>query len=83
MTNVEPEPTAYQAEHVKDHLLRDPRVGELDLHVAIEGRRVVVTGHVSTVERQAAVSTILAELLPEHDLRNETTLSVYPEAPEG
>lgn len=37
MTAVEPEPNAYVAEHIRERLLRDPRVGELDLHIAIEG----------------------------------------------
>lgn len=81
MTAVEPEPNAYVAEHIRDRLLRDPRVGELDLHIAIEGQRVVVTGHVSTVERCEAVNSVLAELMPDNEIRNEVTVSVYPEAP--
>ena len=83
MTSVEPEPNAYVAEHIRERLLRDPRVGELDLHIAIEGGRVLVTGHVSTRERCEAVNAVLAELMPDHEVRNEATVSVYPEAPEG
>lgn len=77
------EPTAYLVEHIRDHLLRDPRVGELDIHVAVEGRLVFVTGHVSTEDRRSAVSEALAHLLPDHEVRNETTVSVYPEAPDA
>jgi hypothetical protein len=37
---------------------------------------------VSTQERHAAITRALEGLLPDHDARNETTVSVYPEAPE-
>jgi hypothetical protein len=75
------EPTVYVAEHVKEILLHDPEVGELDIHVCVEGPLVVVTGNVSTVDRHEAITRRLAELLPDHDVRNETTVTVYPEAP--
>lgn len=77
------EPNAYLVEHIREHLLRDPRVGELDLHVSVEGSIVLVTGHVSTEERRAAISVALASLLPEYETRNEATVAAYPEAPEA
>lgn len=77
------EPDAYTVEHIREHLLRDPRIGELDIHVALEGRVVLVTGHVSTEDRRSAISRSLEKLLPDYDVRNETTVSIYPEAPEG
>jgi hypothetical protein len=79
----EAEPSAYLVEHIREHLLKDPRVGELDIHVAVEGRLVFITGHVSTEDRRAAITSALAHLLPEHEVRNETTVSVYPEAPDA
>jgi osmotically-inducible protein OsmY len=79
----EPQRDAYLVEHIREHLLRDPRVGELDIHVAIEGDRVSITGHVSTQERRTAISEVLTALLPDCDIRNETIVSVYPEAPES
>lgn len=83
MSTNETEPAPYLVEHIRDHLLRDPRVGELDIHVALEGKLVFVTGHVSTPERHQAITEALAEYLPEYEVRNETTVSVYPEAPEA
>ena len=77
------EPAAYVAEHIRDELLHHPDVGELDVHVAVDGDRVVVTGHVSTQERHDAISRVLSQLAPGQDVRNETTVAVYPEAPEG
>ncbi len=76
------EPSAYVGEQIRERLLRDPRVGELDIHVSIDGRLVVVTGHVSTEERRQAISEALVDYLPDHEVRNETTVSAYPEAPE-
>jgi hypothetical protein len=76
------EPAAYLSEHIREALLRNPEVGELDVHVTVDGPLVVVTGHVSTTERREAITTALDALLPDHDVRNETTVSVYPEAPD-
>jgi hypothetical protein len=78
----DPEAAPYLAEHIRDDLLHHPDVGELDVHVAVDGIRVVVTGHVSTLERRDAITRVLAETLPDHDVRNETTVATYPEAPE-
>jgi osmotically-inducible protein OsmY len=77
------EPEAYLSEHVKDALLRDPEIGELDVHVTVTGNLVVVTGHVSTIERQEAISRALSGLLPDRDVRNEITVAVYPEPAGG
>lgn len=75
------EPAVYVAEHIKDELLRDPDVGELDLHVVVDGNRVVVSGNVSTQDRYDAITRSLRAQLPGHDVRNETTVAAYPEAP--
>jgi osmotically-inducible protein OsmY len=76
------EPQPYVAEHVREQLLRDPRIGELDVHLEIEGSVVFVRGHVSTSDRCKALDDVLAELLPGYQIRNEATVAVYPEAPE-
>lgn len=74
---------AYAAEHIREQLLHDPRVGELDVHLSIENGVVFVTGNVSTADRRAALDEVLAELLPDLQICNETTVAVFPEAPEG
>src|SRR5687767_13004739 len=73
----------YVAEHVREQLLRDPRIGELDVHVSIENGVAFVTGNVSTADRRAALDDVLAELLPDLQICNETAVAVFPEAPEG
>lgn len=73
-------PGDYAVGHVEEALACDPRVNEQGLHVALAGGRVFVTGTVSTRHRRDAIATVVAELLPEHELRNEVTVaSEYPE----
>jgi hypothetical protein len=76
------EPTAYLVEHVRECLIHDPEIGELDVHVAIDGNRVVITGNVSTVERRDAVARAVAGCLPGHEVRNDTTVTDYAEGGE-
>jgi osmotically-inducible protein OsmY len=76
------EPSAYVSEHLREQLLRTPDIGELDVHVTVDNKLVVVTGHVSTPERREAISRVVSELLPDHDVRNETTVTAYPEPPD-
>jgi osmotically-inducible protein OsmY len=76
------EPPQYVAEHIRDALRKDPRVGELDVQVRITGNRVFLSGNVATVERQRAITDIVRELLPDIEVSNETTISNLPEAEE-
>ena len=76
------EPTAYLVERVRECLIHDPDVGELDVHVSIDDGRVVVTGNVSTEQRRDAIARVVRDCLPDHELRNDTTVTVYPEGGE-
>jgi osmotically-inducible protein OsmY len=73
------EPPQYVAEHVRDALRNDPRVGELDVQVRITGSRVFVNGNVATAERQRAITEIVEELLPDVEVCNETSIQNVPE----
>lgn len=72
-------PPDYLVGHVEDALACDPRVNEQGLHVAIAAGKVFVTGTVSTRERLDGVASVVAELLPDFELRNEATVAEYPE----
>ena len=76
------EPPQYVAEHVRDALRKDPRVGELDVQVRITGSRVFLNGNVATAERQKAITEIVEGLLPDVEVCNETTTHNLPEADE-
>lgn len=78
MTEVEresPEPDGYLCERVRRALADDPGVGELGLTVSIVGRRVFVSGDVPTPERQQAVSSVVAEVLPGYEVHNDVTVT--------
>jgi len=65
----------YSAGHVQDLLVRDPRVGELELDVEVHGRMVVIEGIVQTLERRNAVTTVVREALPGMEVDNRVQVS--------
>jgi hypothetical protein len=68
------EPKSYVVAHVREALARDPRTNELHVDVTVAGRRVFLTGEVASDERKQAVTTVVRELLPDYDVRNETSV---------
>ena len=71
----EDEPKSYLVAHVREALARDGRVNELNVDVTVAGRRVFLTGEVSTEQRKRAVTDVVRELLPEYEIRNETSVA--------
>jgi Uncharacterised nucleotidyltransferase/BON domain len=67
------EPDEYLIARAQDALVRDPRTGELELDVAVDGDVVVLSGAVATPERQAAVAEVVAKALPGREVRNLTS----------
>jgi osmotically-inducible protein OsmY len=74
-------PPHYLVQKVREALAHDERVGELELKVKIYGKKVFLTGLVSTPERRAAIDQVLAEVLPDHEIQNETTVGTFTEPP--
>ncbi len=75
------EPRQYVIERVNRALAQDSRVNALDVEVAVAGGRVFLTGDVPTQARKDAISEVVAELLPDHQISNETTVTAL--APAG
>ncbi len=69
----------YMIGRLEEALACDPRVNEQGLHVDVDEGTFVVTGTVSTPERLAGVEAVAADLLSGYPLRNEVTVSDYPE----
>ena len=65
-------------------LATDPRVNMLDVKVMVLSDRIHLTGQVTTEERRKVIAEVVAELLPEVEVRNElTVLEVnHPTQPE-
>ncbi len=75
------EPKQYVIERVHRALAEDPRAGELNVDVTLAGGRVFLIGDVPTQERKDAISVVVGELLPDHEVCNETTVATL--APAG
>jgi predicted nucleotidyltransferase len=75
------EPNEYLVARAHDALVRDPRTAELELDVAVDGGVVVLSGVVATPERQAAVGEVVAQALPDREVRNLTGVDGPTAAP--
>ena len=73
----------YLIEHVRDALAHDPRLSELGVDVEITDETVVLSGTLGSLERQQAAADIVHDLLPHHDVRNETTVPDLAEPTDG
>lgn len=71
------EPDAYAVQHLRESLAHDPRVSELGLEIAVRGGALHITGTVSTEERRAAIAQVAAEVAPDREVVNETTVVRY------
>jgi hypothetical protein len=75
------EEDAYRAAHLQAALADDSRVHELELVVLIRGGRAQVTGVVPTSDRRDAVREVLADLAPDLQIDNLTTVADYGRDP--
>jgi osmotically-inducible protein OsmY len=64
----------YMVQRVREALAHDPRVNELEIKVKIYGSRVYLSGTIPTEERRAAIGEIVREVLPDHEVHNETSV---------
>jgi osmotically-inducible protein OsmY len=74
------EPIAYVVGRLEEAFAHDPRINELNVDVTVAGRKVYLTGRVPTRERQQAITEVARELLPDHEVHNQTSLYCLSEA---
>lgn len=72
----------YLAQHVREALAQDPRIGELGVDVEVDEDEVVLRGGVTSAERRAAVAEVARDLAPDRTIRNETTVDTFDGAPQ-
>ena len=65
----------YLAQHLRDALAHDPRVAELGISVTVGPGEIHLSGEVTTEERRDAIATVSRELLPDHQIRNQVTVT--------
>jgi osmotically-inducible protein OsmY len=75
------EPKQYLVQRIREALAHDPRVSELEIDVKIRGTKVFLKGTVPTAERQEAISTIARDVVPDHEIHNETEVTDLSEEP--
>ncbi len=75
------EPEDYTIQRVRDALASDRRVAEMGVQVHVVGGKVFLTGQVATAERQAAVGTVAAEVLPGYEVHNQTSVTPVGDTP--
>jgi hypothetical protein len=80
MTEHEQQHPDYLAQHVWDALANDPRTNEMEVRVTVVGDKVFVHGTLATQERRAAVDAVIADVLPEHEIHNQTVVGDFPAA---
>ena len=81
-TATEEEPPHYVVQRIREALAHDERVSELEVKAKVFGRKVFLTGPVSTQERHDAIDAVLAEVLPDYEIHNETEVSEFREREE-
>ena len=67
--------TPYEAEHIRDALIHDGRVNELDVHVRLVNETLVITGNVASEQRRDAITEVVGELAPGVPLRNDVNVT--------
>ena len=70
------EPKHYLVQRIREALAHDPRVSELELQVTVRGSKVFVAGAVTTEDRRQAVAEVAQEAAPDHEVHNQTRVSV-------
>ena len=76
--SLEPEPGEYLEAHVAEALATDERVSTLGIGVSIRGKEVFVSGEVGIFKRKGAVAEVVAELLPDYTVHNDTSGTDFP-----
>lgn len=77
-----PAPAQYLAEKVKEAITQDARVGQTDIHVVVEGDRVLVKGEARSEAHRRAVEEVARGVCPSHHIDNQVKVSPL-KRPEG
>lgn len=75
----------YLREKIRQTLATDPHVGILNVRVQIEGKRIILYGEVSSLEKGEYARTVVQRQMPEYEVISELTPPIPAEEvkPEG
>jgi hypothetical protein len=71
----------YEVQHLREALVADPRVGELELEVRAVAGKLFISGTVPTEERRRAIDEVAREVVPEVTVCNETAVPRFTDPP--
>lgn len=72
MTDTDLDP--YDAEHIREQLIANPRINALDVQVRLVGGALVVTGNVGDDERRRLIGDAVESLAPGIEVRNDVSV---------
>jgi osmotically-inducible protein OsmY len=76
------DPERYVVAHVREALAKDPRTNELNVEISVAGDSVFLTGPVTSIEHQAAVTEVVVEVAGGYEVHNHTSLAELGEPAE-
>ncbi len=71
----------YLAAHIQQRLAEDPRTAEQGVRAFVRDRQVFLRGAVPSAQRRDRVLAVARELLPDHAVHDELTLTECAEPP--
>lgn len=75
-------PDTYLVGRLKDALARDPRTGEQDVKILVEGSRILLRGEAPSAEHRTATEDVIRDAAPGYQIDNQIKVAVLTE-PEG
>ncbi|HEY1329855.1 MAG TPA: BON domain-containing protein [Actinomycetota bacterium] len=82
MSDAPADADAVVAERIRHALATDARVAEMHVQVEVSGRRVRLSGPVGSADRREATESVVLEVLPDAEVRNDTTVPELDREPE-
>ena len=75
-------PEQYLAAQIKDALVCDPRTGDQEVRVRVEGKRVLLRGEVVSAEHRRAIEDVVRDQAPGFQIENQLKVSVLTDPDE-
>lgn len=68
-------PAQYLAEKIKEAITKDARMGQTEIHVVVEGDRVMMKGEARSEAHRRAVEDVARGVCPAHHIENQVRVS--------
>lgn len=79
-TGARRQPSEYLVGRLREALAEDPRTGEQDIKISVEGNRILLRGEASTEEHRRAIERVVYDIAPGYQVNNQTKVPLLSEA---